>query len=70
MSTRRGSGAARTRFSTALPDILDAEVGDEVVLLGRSGDVEISLAGPAEQWGVSTYDLSPAVGKTLPHRNI
>ncbi|WP_306222491.1 alanine racemase [Bosea beijingensis] len=53
-----------------LTDIPEAEVGDEVVLLGRSGDVEISLAELAKQWGVSTYDLSPAIGKTLPHRYI
>ncbi|MBS7700189.1 alanine racemase C-terminal domain-containing protein [Chelatococcus sp. YT9] len=39
-----------------LTDIPEAEVGDEVVLLRRSGGVDVSLAELAEQWGVSTYD--------------
>jgi alanine racemase len=51
-----------------LTDLPDAQVGDEVVLLGRSGDAEISLEELAEQWRVSTHDLFPAIGKTLPHR--
>lgn len=53
-----------------LTDVPDAEVGDEVVLLGRSGGVEIGLEELAGQWQVSTHDLFPAIGKTLPRHYI
>ncbi len=53
-----------------LTDMPEAEIGDEVVLLGRSGDAEINLEELAEQWRVSTHDLFPAIGKNLPRRYI
>ncbi|MFT0860070.1 alanine racemase C-terminal domain-containing protein [Ancylobacter sp. G4_0304] len=53
-----------------LTDLPDAQVGDEVVLLGRSGDAAIPLEELAEQWRMSTHDLFPAIGKTLPRRYI
>ncbi|MFT0860062.1 alanine racemase [Ancylobacter sp. G4_0304] len=53
-----------------LTDVPDAQVGDEVVLLGRSGDAAIPLEELAEQWRMSTHDLFPAIGKTLPRRYI
>ncbi|GGF68065.1 alanine racemase [Azorhizobium oxalatiphilum] len=53
-----------------LTDVPEAEVGDEVVLLGRSGAAEISLEALADQWRVSTHDLYPAIGKSLPRRYI
>lgn len=51
-----------------LTNIPDAKIGDEVVLLGRSGASEIRLEDLAEQWGVATLDLFPIIGKTLPRR--
>ena len=48
-----------------LTDIPDAELGDEVVLLGRSGDAAISLQDLADQWGVAAGELMPQIGKTL-----
>lgn len=53
-----------------LTDCAEAKVGDEVVLLGRSGEDGIDLDELAGQWGVSTHDLAPAIGKTLPHRYV
>ncbi|MGA0564494.1 alanine racemase [Ancylobacter sp. VNQ12] len=53
-----------------LTDVPDAQVGDEVVLLGRSGDVAIQLEELAEQWRMSTHELFPTIGKTLPRRYI
>lgn len=53
-----------------LTDIPEADIGDEVVLLGRSGACEIRLDDLAEQWNMSTHDLFPAIGKTLPHRYV
>ena len=53
-----------------LTDVPDAQIGDEVVLLGRSGDVAIQLEELAEQWRMSTHELFPAIGKTLPRRYI
>ncbi|SDO23294.1 alanine racemase [Ensifer sp. YR511] len=50
-----------------LTDLPDAVIGDEVVLLGHSGEDRIDLTELARQWGVSTHDLFPAIGKTLPH---
>ncbi|WP_130582469.1 alanine racemase C-terminal domain-containing protein [Bradyrhizobium sp. Leo170] len=51
-----------------LSDISDAAIGDEVVLLGQSGEDAIGLTELADQWGVTTRDLFPIIGKTLPHR--
>lgn len=51
-----------------LTSISDVGIGDEVVLLGRCGACEIRLEELAEQWGVTTHDLPPIIGKTLPRR--
>lgn len=51
-----------------LTNIPDARIGDEVVLLGRSGPCEIRLEDLAEQWGMAIHDLYPIIGKTLPRR--
>lgn len=50
-----------------LTDVPEAEVGDEVVLLGTSGSEQISLQDLAQQWGASVADVYTAIGKTLPH---
>jgi alanine racemase len=50
-----------------LTDAPDAKVGDEVVLLGRSGDAELTLDDVARQWGVSVAQLYPAICKQI-HR--
>ena len=48
-----------------LTEVPDAAVGDEVVLLGRSGRAEIGLAELAEQWGTSVSELYPVIGKSI-----
>ena len=40
-------------------------LGDEVVLLGRSGGEEITLAELAGQWGLAPGELPPMIGRTL-----
>lgn len=51
-----------------LTDLPEANVGDEVVLLGHSGPERIDLAELAEQWQTSVHDLFPAIGKGLTRR--
>ncbi len=51
-----------------LTDVPDATVGDEVVLLGRSGDAEITLEDLAGQWDLEIAELYPAIGKTIHRR--
>lgn len=53
-----------------LTDIPEAAIGDEVVLLGRSGSDEIGLAELADQWGMSVPDLFPSIGKSLPRHYV
>jgi alanine racemase len=48
-----------------LTDVPEAEIGDEVVLLGRSGGEHISLHDLAAQWQVDVLDLYLAVGKSV-----
>ncbi len=48
-----------------LTDVPEAEVGDEVVLLGRSGGEQISIHELAAQWQVDVLDLYLAVGKSV-----
>jgi alanine racemase len=48
-----------------LTDAPEAELGDEVVLLGRSGMAEITLQDLAEQWDVGISALYPVVGKSI-----
>jgi alanine racemase len=53
-----------------LTDVPEATVGDEIVLLGRSGSAHIGLPELADQWGVSVQDLFPAIGKSLPRKYV
>jgi alanine racemase len=48
-----------------LTDVPEAELGDEVVLLGRSGGETITLAELATQWGMTPGELPPMIGRTL-----
>lgn len=48
-----------------LTDVPEAEPGDEVVLLGRSGTVEITLDELASMWGMAPSSLPPVIGRTL-----
>ena len=48
-----------------LTDVPEAELGDEVVLLGRCGDAEITLDELASQWQVNVTELYPAIGKSV-----
>ncbi len=50
-----------------LTDVPDARVGDEVVLLGRSGGDAIGLSELAAQWGVEEFDVYGAI-RSLPKR--
>jgi|SRR5579859_325529 len=49
-----------------LTEMPDAQVGDEVVLLGRSGDDEITMADLCEQWKGSEIEIYSAIGRSLP----
>lgn len=51
-----------------LTDIPDAQLGDEVVLLGRSGSDQITIDELAAQWQMSVSDIYPAVGKSIRRR--
>jgi alanine racemase len=51
-----------------LTDVPDATIGDEVVLLGRSGAEEITVPALAAQWGLGVGELYSAVGKTIHRR--
>jgi alanine racemase len=46
-----------------LTDVPDAKIGDEVVLLGRQGNDEITLDELAAQWKVGVSELYGAIGK-------
>jgi alanine racemase len=48
-----------------LTDVPDAALGDEVVLLGRSGDAEITIDDLAAQWQLSPPECYAAIGKSI-----
>ena len=48
-----------------LTDVPDAEIGDEVVLLGRSGAAEITVEDLASQWGEHPAYVYSMVCNTL-----
>ncbi len=50
---------------TAIPD---AAPGDEVCLLGRQGDAEISMHDLAAQWGLKTEDVTCGMRRHVPKR--
>ncbi|MEX2659071.1 MAG: alanine racemase [Acidimicrobiales bacterium] len=45
-------------------------VGEEVVLLGRQGDAEVSVAEWAERLGTITYEITCGIGPRVPRRHI
>lgn len=49
-----------------LDAIPDAKVGDEVVLLGRQGDEEITTDEVAERWGTINYEVVCGLADRLP----
>ena len=49
-----------------LTDVPDAAVGDEVVLLGSSGDQTITLQELQQQWDMDLSELFLTVGRRLP----
>ncbi|MDR6890997.1 alanine racemase [Variovorax sp. 3319] len=49
-----------------LTDLPDAQVGDEVVLLGAQGDQQITLTELTTQWCVSEIDVYTSIVKKLP----
>lgn len=44
----------------------NAKVGDEVVLLGRQGDAEVTCAELAERAGTITWEITTRIGKRVP----
>jgi alanine racemase len=48
-----------------LTDVPEAQLGDEVVLLGRSDGEEITLRDLGRQWDVDVSALYPLVGKSI-----
>jgi alanine racemase len=55
-----GPSLEHTRIDlTAIPD---AQVGDEVVIIGRQGDAEITLAEVARRRGVGVHQIAPTIG--------
>jgi alanine racemase len=49
-----------------IPDTLDAAVGDEVVILGRQGDLEIDSLDIARRWGTNNYDVLCNISSRVP----
>jgi alanine racemase len=45
--------------------IEDAAVGDEIILMGRQGDEEISCAEIAERAGTITWDITTRIGSRV-----
>ena len=55
-----GPSLEHTRIDlTAIPD---AQVGDEVVIIGRQGEAEITLAEVAKRRGVGVHQIAPTIG--------
>jgi alanine racemase len=55
-----GPSLEHTRID--LTTIPDAQVGDEVVIIGRQGEAEISLAEVARRRGVGVHQIAPTIG--------
>jgi alanine racemase len=49
-----------------LDELPDAKPGDEVVLLGRQGDEEISVDEVAARWGTINYEVTTGLADRLP----
>ena len=54
------------QFMADVTDIPDVAEGDEVVLIGRSGDETITMEDIARQSGMLNYELSCIIGKRVP----
>ena len=52
--------------STLLTAAVDVEIGDEVLLVGRQGDNQITLDGMADQLGTINYELACRFGMRMP----
>ncbi len=55
-----GPSLEHTRID--LTQVPDAQVGDEVVIIGRQGDLEITIAEVASRHGLGLHNVVPAVG--------
>jgi alanine racemase len=53
-----------------VPDDMDVNVGDEVVLLGKQGDAEIATATLAKRWGTNGYDALVGIRSRVPRKYI
>ena len=49
-----------------LDEIPEAEIGDEVVLIGRQGDDEITATEIAEDWGTINYEVVCGLASRMP----
>ncbi len=67
---RRVPIAGTVTMDQILLDIGDAtvEVGDEVVLVGRQGDVEVTAAEWADRLGTIPYEIICGIGPRVPRR--
>ena len=66
---RRAPIVGRVSMDTVLADVTDvagAQAGDEVVLYGRQGDAEISIAEAADMLGTIPYELMTALTARVP----
>jgi alanine racemase len=49
-----------------VPDGMDVRVGDEVVLLGKQGDAEITISQLAQRWETNGYDVLVGIRDRVP----
>jgi alanine racemase len=49
-----------------VPDGMDVKVGDEVVVLGKQGEVEIPTQTLAQRWGTNGYDTMLGIRSRVP----
>ena len=69
---RRHGVAGTVTMDQILVDVGDdaVEPGDEVVLLGRQGDEEITADELAERLGTISYEVVCAIGQRVPRRHV
>ncbi len=67
---RRHPLAGRVTMDQVLVDVGDAEVsvGDEVVLIGRQGDQEVTVDEWAAELGTVSYEIVCSIGPRVPRR--
>ena len=53
-----------------VPDGVEVNVGDEVVLLGKQGDAEITTAVLAKRWGTNGYDTLVGIRGRVPRKYV